>query len=107
MDAATISILENAMTVAELREELANMDDDARVVFACDYGDHGHTEQALLVRSVEQLYDDTAKICETAYSNSGICIQDIDADEDEDEDAEDADDQDEDAESCEVVILRA
>jgi hypothetical protein len=81
--------LRNALTVKQLIETLEGEDPDAIVVFACDYGDHSHTQQALPVESAEMLYD---KIRESAYSQSGLAI----CDEDEDDDGEDQ----------KVVVLR-
>ena len=60
------------MTVAELRDALDGFDDDAPVVFACDYGDHSHTEQALAVRTADET--DEHALVKTAYSSSGYAI---------------------------------
>lgn len=67
------------ITVRQLRDLLDGEDDDALVLFTADYGDRGHTEQALpLDGEIEEV-----TIRETAYSNSGFRIH---------EDAEDAED---------------
>jgi len=60
------------MTVRDLMEELEGMDPDSAVVFTCDYGDHCHTQQALPVESVDQVYGSDFR--ESAYSKSGIAI---------------------------------
>ncbi len=77
--------LKAALTVAELIDELKCFPDDARVLFACDYGDHGHTEQALPVGQAEELDSmGSAKLVESAYSTSGIAIERRDEKDDED-----------------------
>ena len=74
-------ILERALTVAELIEALQDFSPDARVVFESDYGDRGHSMQALLVKRVDQVeYGDIAK---GAYSASGLVITEGLEDEDE------------------------
>lgn len=68
------------LTVAELIEILEECRQDAPVVFASDYGDHSHTEQALPIKGeVEQ-----TMIQPSAYSDSGWAIATDDT-EDEDE----------------------
>ena len=52
MNDVIIRKLEQAMSVEELIEELQRMPSKARVVFACDYGDRGNTQQALQVTEV-------------------------------------------------------
>lgn len=64
------------ITVAELIECLQNEDPDARVIFAADYGDYHHTEQALPLRGEI----DTVTIEKSAYSNSGFAIAECDED---------------------------
>jgi len=61
----------HALTVEQLIEALQDQNPDSVVVFACDYGDHCHTKQALPVESVEKLYD---QIKESGYSQSGLAI---------------------------------
>lgn len=67
--------IRGAMTVRELREELESYDDDAVVLFACDYGDISHTIQALPVRSADEI-DCDERLAESAYSQSGAAIED-------------------------------
>lgn len=75
---------ENAFTVKELIEELEQFDPDAVVLFASDYGDHGHTTQALPIESVDNLgYEQIIE--KTAYSKSGLAIVEYDDVEDEDD----------------------
>jgi hypothetical protein len=71
--------LQNALTVRQLIETLEGEDPNAVVVFACDYGDRSHTQQAIPVESAEKLY---SQIRESAYSQSGLAVCDED-DEDE------------------------
>lgn len=73
-------ILNRGLTVADLIEALQQQDPEARVVFACDYGDHCHTEQALPVSECDQLYDDSHFLDDSAYSQSGIAIREFDTD---------------------------
>lgn len=61
------------MTVAELIEELQTMEQSAKVLFACDYGDIGHTRQALAVVGIDEY--DTAELEESGYSQSGIALK--------------------------------
>lgn len=60
------------LTVAELREQLEDMDPSAIVLMISDYGDHCHTAQALPIKDVEEI--DEADLEETAYSNSGWAL---------------------------------
>lgn len=70
-----------SITVRELIERLQDEDQDALVVVGADYGDHGHTEQALPLRGdIEQ-----TRVTRSAYSDSGFAIADND-DEDADDD---------------------
>ena len=88
--------LANAMTVRQLIKALADEDPDAYVLFTCDYGDHCHTQQALPVKVVEDMQPDTERIEESAYSQSGLALAELD---DEDDELEDYD-------GPAVVILR-
>lgn len=74
MNATAQRTLENALTVGELIEELKMVDPAARVVFACDYGDICHTQQALTVETIDELAEDEA-LKESGYSKSGIAIE--------------------------------
>lgn len=65
--------MECAMTAKQLREALEDVDDDARVFFVCDYGDHHNTPQALPVG--EHIADCSASdLHTTAYSQSGVAM---------------------------------
>ena len=90
--------LKRAMTVAELKDLLENYDEEAVVVFVCDYGDHSHTQQALLIESAEEL--NSSDFHESAYSNSGIA-QNRSNDDFDKEVEEDVDEEDE----IQVVVL--
>jgi hypothetical protein len=61
-------------TVRELIEELQGHDPDALVVFSVTYGDYHRTMQALPIESVDKL-DDCEVIAESAYSQSGMSIE--------------------------------
>jgi hypothetical protein len=50
------------MTVLDLIEALQDLPEDAVVVFGSDYGDICHTEQALVVRRVEELDAETERL---------------------------------------------
>lgn len=78
--------LDNALTVEELLDILQDCDGDTKVIFKCDYGDIGHTQQALAVTSVELLYDSGCKLEESGYSLSGVAIEEVDPDGDEEPD---------------------
>ena len=86
--------LRSAMTVADLIAELESFPEDAVVCFACDYGDHGHTQQCLPVKTVDELEPDEY-LAESGYSCSGIAVEHR---QEEDEEG--------DCESPQVVILR-
>lgn len=64
--------IDKAMTVADLIEFLEGCDLDARVLFACDYGDYHHTQQALPVTNAEE--SSTDALAPSAYSHSGIAL---------------------------------
>lgn len=58
------------ITGRELKALAEDIEDDALVVFAADYGDRCHTEQALAIRGeVERV-----EIADSAYSSSGYAI---------------------------------
>lgn len=96
-------ILEGGLTAAQLIKVLTDMPPDAVVVFGCDYGDIGHTEQALVVRKAEELEHDEERLARSDYSNSGLEIESF-----EDEDAEPSEsEQGMIAEPCNIVILRS
>jgi hypothetical protein len=70
-----------SITAGELRDLLNDLDKDAIVVFASDYGDHIHTQQ---VHSISGDFKEEA-IYESAYSDSGWAIQEDDEVPDEEE----------------------
>ena len=85
-----IRTLQQGMTVSDLIEELKNQEEDAIVVFGCDYGDHCHTTQALPVQTVTHLSDgdevgNAQRIEESGYSQSGLSVQCFHGDHDEGE----------------------
>ena len=90
------------MTVEDLIDALEEFPKDAKVLFACDYGDISHTEQALPVESAGPIEELREMLAESAYSHSGMAIEKREYDLD-DEDDEDNDDE---YEVPNVVILR-
>jgi len=63
--------LEDGMTVRQLRAALFEVEDqDAPVLFVCDYGDYSHTQQALFCDEVVE--GNATEIRESAYSQSGF-----------------------------------
>ena len=64
-----------SLTVQELIEELQTMPADAHVVFESDYGDICHTQQALPVMDVAELIDGMERLEKSAYSRSGVAIE--------------------------------
>lgn len=93
--------LRGALTVAELIEHLEGCNPEALVLFACDYGDYHHTQQALLVREVTDPENDGQMLVTSAYSHSGLAVEYKD---DEDYEAEDSDSH---LEKQPIVILTA
>jgi hypothetical protein len=70
----------NSLTVAELRGLLEGEDDDAVVLFTCDYGDYLHTKQALPISGDIEEH----QVEESAYSHSGWALADVEVDADDD-----------------------
>lgn len=66
--------IKTAMTVAALRDELAQYEDDAPVFFVIGYGDRVNTQQALPVVTVDE--EDGRLLETTAYSESGLRLAD-------------------------------
>lgn len=81
-------VLERSLTVRQLIEELQDQDPDARVLFACDYGDYHHTQQTLTVGSTEEF--DTSNLRTSGYSQSGLALieENNEPDEERDDDYE-------------------
>ena len=77
--------LSNAMTVRDLILHLNGMDEDALVVFQSNYGDRARTQQLTAVASAEE-YDNGGdlRVYETAYSDSGLAVDEADEEEDTD-----------------------
>ena len=65
--------MDRAMKVSDLIAELQGLDEDAPVFFVCDYGDYCHTQQALLVKDVEQVKSENIET--SAYSHSGVKLE--------------------------------
>ena len=85
MNAKVERALRHGLTVADLISELEGLPPDAKVVFACDYGDCCHTQQALPVS--EAIEVESTYLVESGYSRSGIALIDDDPDEDEENEA--------------------
>jgi hypothetical protein len=83
-----------------------NFDPDARVVFACDYGDISSTQQALFVQDAIEV--DERDFEESGYSHSGIAF--VEDDESAEVDVDEAGDPvltDDDFDPRPVVVLRS
>lgn len=76
--------LQDALTVADLIEELKNYPRDAKVLFQVGYGDYHNTQQALPVACCDSLEDLSGCLVTSAYSKSQVAIE-------EDEDREEFD----------------
>jgi hypothetical protein len=79
----TTRALNRSLTVKQLREQLENYDENAKVFFVCDYGDHSHTQQALPVINVEGFWSNNLE--DTAYSQSEVALREESEDFEEDE----------------------
>ena len=84
MDRNVNQLLDGGMTVSELISTLEDMDPEAVVFFTSDYGDYSHTAQALPISDIEPM--DSTVLHDTAYSKSGVAIQEDDPQEPESED---------------------
>lgn len=93
----TKTMLQRGMTVAQLIEQLEDLPAGAVVVFTCDYGDYGHTQQALTVGNVDEY--SSSDFHESAYSKSGIAMNKDDRDDD------DGDDDDGDSDEAEIAVV--
>lgn len=68
--------LNRGMTVADLIEVLQDCDPEARVMFACDYGDISHTQQVLPVDEAADLSDlEGSYLADSGYSRSGVSLE--------------------------------
>ncbi len=77
-------LLDQALTVGELIDRLKQYETGAKAVFGSDYGDIGHTLQALPIRVIEHLNDDLgSSLVASAYSNSGVAIETFDDSDDQ------------------------
>ena len=65
-------IMEDSLTVKELIHSLKMHNPDSYVLLAADYGDHGHTIQALPVSNVGSSKELDIDVEQTAYSESGL-----------------------------------
>ena len=73
--------MNKTITVRQLIERLRDEDQDARVVFASDYGDRGNTQQVhFLDGDIEEGF-----IERSAYSDSGWALADYDGDKPDDD----------------------
>lgn len=64
----------HTLTVGELIERLREQDSNARVVFASDYGDRCHTQQA---HEVDGEFE-PARLVRSGYSASGYAVKTAD-----------------------------
>ena len=71
--------LDQALTAEDLIDILEQYESGAKIVFAHDFGDICHTLQALPIRLVEHLTDGMGcSLAASAYSNSGVAIEECD-----------------------------
>lgn len=70
-----------SITVRDLTERLLEEDPDAQVVFACDFGDIGHTQQVFFVHGDL----DEQELEQSGYADSGWAIRTDDDKDDEDD----------------------
>jgi len=81
----TTQDLSSAFTVRQLIEELQEIENqDAPVLFVCNYGDYHKTQQALMPDEVLGEYT-TKDIQESAYSQSGYAFTDDGEEREDDE----------------------
>ena len=73
-------VLNRGLTAAQLIEALRDMSAEAVPLFVLDYGDYCHTQQALPVTEVRGL-EEAEVIQESAYSKSGLALEEVDDDE--------------------------
>jgi hypothetical protein len=73
-------VLSRGLTAAQLIEALSEMSPDAVPLFVLDYGDYCHTQQALPVTEVRGM-EEAEVIQESAYSKSGLALEEVDDDE--------------------------
>ena len=121
--------LAGAFTVGQLIRELQSFDQDALVLFGCNYGDYHRTEQTLPVGDVDCF--EAKQFQTSAYSQSGVAFEEADDFDDENwcpkcevertqskcpkcgtrcvdsEGAECVDDDEDDDEGVEYVLLRS
>lgn len=77
-------LLDQALTCRELIDILEQYESDVKIVFASDFGDIGHTLQALPIRVIEHLNHDLgSSLVASAYSNSGVAIESFDDSDDQ------------------------
>lgn len=65
----------------EIKDMLDGLPDEARVLFALDYGDHSHTEQALTVQECDLMDPACSTVTNSDYSQSGLAVQDVEDEE--------------------------
>ena len=71
-----VRLLDHALTVEELIDELKTLEPKSKVVFTCSYGDRGGTRQALAVSSVDE--HNRTELAESGYSETGVALRDDD-----------------------------
>lgn len=100
--AKTTLVLNRSITVRDLIDELSCMNPEAKVLIVSDYGDIGHTQQALPIQTIDELANHEFLTDNAGYSNSGVEVLEID-DEDNVETNEHLDDEDD---LRNVVLIR-
>ena len=63
------------ITIGELIDLLQDQDPDAQVLFTANYGDRGHTAQALPIHGeIDDIKEEGLTVAESGYSISGFAI---------------------------------
>ena len=60
----------NTITAGELREMIEGLDEDARIAFACNYGDRARTQQVISITGDME----ESNLYRSAYSESGWAV---------------------------------
>lgn len=75
--------LRGSITVADMRQALVGLPDEAILALVSDYGDRSHTAQLLPIEVVKPVSE--AWIAESGYSESGLRLRSSDEEIEEDE----------------------
>jgi len=65
-------LMENTLTVGQLRDLIETIEDDTPVVIVCGYGDRGNTQQAIRIDDADMMV--RGDFAPSAYSDSGVAM---------------------------------